>query len=37
MEFIGWLRESLVAHDLIDVQSFLWVISSDEYEGWPWK
>jgi hypothetical protein len=23
--------------DLIDVQGFIWVTSSDEYETWPWE
>jgi hypothetical protein len=37
MSFASWLRDTLGARDLIDVQSFLWVIASDEYADWPWE
>ena len=37
MSFASWLGDALGARDLIDVQSFLWVIASDEYADWPWE
>lgn len=40
MEFVDWLKRELASwkpRDLIDVQSFIWVTSSEEYEDWPWE
>jgi hypothetical protein len=39
MEFVVWLEGELAPwkpRDLIDVQSFIWVTASEEYESWPW-
>lgn len=27
----------LAPRDLLDVQGFVWVVASEEYEGWPWE
>ena len=40
MSGVAWLWRQLEAwqpRDLIDIQGFLWVTSSDEYEQWPWE
>jgi hypothetical protein len=40
ISFVRWLERELRPwrpRDLIDVQSFLWVTNSDEYEDWPWE
>ena len=40
LQLADWLREQLSAwkpRDLIDVQGFVWVVASDEYEDWPWE
>jgi len=40
MSFVDWLKRELAAwkpRDLIDVQGFIWVTSSEEYEDWPWE
>ena len=40
MSFVGWLKRELGAwkpRDLIDIQGFIWVTSSEEYEDWPWE
>lgn len=40
MRLVAWLREALAPwkpRDLIDVQGFIWVTSSEEYEDWPWE
>jgi len=37
--YVGWLRQALVGwrpRDLIDLQGFLWVTCSEEYDHWPW-
>jgi hypothetical protein len=39
MSYISWLRTALAPwhpRDLIDLQGFLWVTCSEEYEHWPW-
>lgn len=40
MELCAWLRRELAPwkpRDLIDIQGFLWVVASEEYEDWPWE
>jgi hypothetical protein len=40
MSYAGWLRGELAAwrpRDLIDIQGFIWVTQSEEYEDWPWE
>jgi hypothetical protein len=40
LDFVQWLRTGLASwhpRDLIDVQGFLWVTNSDEYQDWPWE
>lgn len=40
MSGVAWLWRQLEPwhpRDLIDIQGFLWVTSSDEYEDWPWE
>ena len=40
MSFVLWLRRELAPwkpRDLIDLQGFIWVTSSEEYEEWPWE
>jgi len=40
MDYLSWLRQALAPwrpKDLIDVQSFIWVTCSEEYEDWPWE
>jgi len=40
MDYVGWLQGELASwrpRDLIDVQGFLWVTCSEEYESWPWE
>lgn len=40
MELVAWLGRELASwkpRDLIDIQGFLWVTSSEEYEDWPWE
>lgn len=40
MSFVAWLKHELAAwkpRDLIDLQGFIWVTSSEEYEDWPWE
>ena len=40
MELVDWLERELASwkpRDLIDIQGFLWVTSSEEYEDWPWE
>ena len=40
MSFVAWLRRELAAwkpRDLIDIQGFIWVTTSEEYEDWPWE
>ena len=40
MELVDWLRRELASwkpRDLIDIQGFIWVTSSEEYEAWPWE
>jgi hypothetical protein len=39
MRYIFWLRTALAPwhpRDLIDLQGFVWVTCSEEYEAWPW-
>ncbi len=39
MGYLSWLRQALAPwrpKDLIDLQSFIWVTCSEEYEDWPW-
>lgn len=39
MQLVAWLRTELAAwrpRDLIDIQGFIWVTCSEEYEDWPW-
>jgi hypothetical protein len=34
------LKKALAAwhpRDFIDIQGFIWVTASDEYETWPWE
>ena len=38
--YLAWLRKELASwqpRDVIDLQGFLWVTCSEEYEGWPWE
>jgi hypothetical protein len=40
ISYVSWLRHALLAwrpRDLIDLQGFLWVTCSEEYEDWPWE
>jgi hypothetical protein len=40
MEFVEWLGGALSSwrpRDLMDIQGFLWVTNSEEYEDWPWE
>ena len=40
MQMVTWLRRELAPwrpRDLIDIQGFIWVTSSEEYEDWPWE
>ncbi len=40
MELVAWLERELASwrpRDLIDIQGFLWVVASEEYEDWPWQ
>jgi hypothetical protein len=40
MDAANRLKKALASwrpRDLIDVQGFVWVTSSDEYEAWPWE
>jgi hypothetical protein len=40
MSFVDWLRRELASwkpRDLIDLQGFIWVTTSEEYEEWPWE
>jgi hypothetical protein len=40
MRYISWLRGALAPwhpRDLIDLQGFVWVTCSEEYEHWPWE
>jgi hypothetical protein len=40
MRYLSWLRQALAPwrpKDLIDLQSFIWVTCSEEYEDWPWN
>jgi len=40
MGYLSWLRQALAPwhpKDLIDLQSFIWVTCSEEYEDWPWE
>ncbi|HEX6836283.1 MAG TPA: hypothetical protein VF334_06895 [Polyangia bacterium] len=40
MELVAWLGRELAPwkpRDLIDIQGFFWVTSSEEYEDWPWE
>jgi hypothetical protein len=40
MSFAAWLRRELASwkpRDLIDIQGFIWVTTSEEYEDWPWQ
>jgi hypothetical protein len=39
IRYVSWLRAALASwhpKDLIDLQSFIWVTCSEEYEDWPW-
>jgi len=38
--YLTWLRKALASwqpRDVIDLQGFLWVTCSEEYEEWPWE
>src|SRR4051812_35658965 len=38
--YLSWLRQALDPwhpRDLFDLQGFLWVTCSEEYEDWPWE
>jgi hypothetical protein len=40
MSYVCWLRQAIAPwrpRDFIDLQSFLWVTCSEEYESWPWE
>jgi len=40
MELVAWLGHELASwkpRDLIDIQGFIWVTASEEYEDWPWE
>ena len=40
MELVAWLGDELASwkpRDLIDIQGFIWVTASEEYEDWPWE
>jgi hypothetical protein len=40
MRYVTWLRGELAPwrpRDLIDLQGFIWVVASEEYETWPWE
>ena len=38
--YLAWLQKALASwqpRDVVDLQGFLWVTCSEEYEDWPWE
>jgi len=38
--YLAWLQKELASwqpRDVVDLQGFLWVTCSEEYEDWPWE